>query len=180
MTTQLTDAQRAVLAPACEREDRCIYPITAPLRGGAVGNVCKSLLTRGLIEAVPATDAHTVWSHTEDGTPLTLAATAEGRRALGGGPAEEVAEGVGESAIGHPQREFDQSRNPAAKPASRQGLLLTLLRSPEGATIAQMTEATGWQPHSVRGALSGVIGKKLGLTVVSEKAPERGRVYRLG
>jgi hypothetical protein len=43
-----------------------------------------------------------------------------------------------------------------------------------------MTEATGWQAHSVRGALSGIIAKKLGLKVVSEKLPERGRVYRIG
>jgi hypothetical protein len=43
-----------------------------------------------------------------------------------------------------------------------------------------MTEATGWQAHSVRGALSGIIGKKLGLKVVSEKLADRGRVYRLG
>jgi hypothetical protein len=43
-----------------------------------------------------------------------------------------------------------------------------------------MTEATGWQAHSVRGALSGIIGKKLGLKVESEKLADRGRVYRLG
>ena len=49
-----------------------------------------------------------------------------------------------------------------------------------GITVADMTKATGWQAHSVRGALSGTIAKKLGLKVVSEKLADRGRVYRLG
>ena len=50
------------------------------------------------------------------------------------------------------------------------GLLIRLLRQPEGATLAAMVTATGWQTHSVRGAMAGAIKKKLGLTVVSEKA----------
>ncbi len=50
------------------------------------------------------------------------------------------------------------------------GLLIRLLRQPEGATLAAMVTATGWQAHSVRGAMAGAIKKKLGLTVVSEKA----------
>jgi hypothetical protein len=54
-----------------------------------------------------------------------------------------------------------------------------LLRRPEGATIDDMAEATGWQPHSIRGALSGVIGKKLGLKVTSEKLPGRARTYKV-
>lgn len=57
--------------------------------------------------------------------------------------------------------------------------VLELLNRPEGATIAEIVEATGWQSHTVRGALSGMITKKLGQTIVSEKVPERGRVYRI-
>jgi predicted ArsR family transcriptional regulator len=57
--------------------------------------------------------------------------------------------------------------------------VLGLLARPEGATIADLAEATGWQTHTVRGALSGMITKKLGQTVVSEKVPDRGRVYRI-
>ena len=57
-------------------------------------------------------------------------------------------------------------------------ILLELLRKPEGTHIAEMSSKTGWQAHSVRGALSGAIGKKLGLKVSSEKT-EQGRVYRL-
>ena len=54
-----------------------------------------------------------------------------------------------------------------------------MLKRPEGATIAQVVEATGWQPHTVRGALAGALKKRLGLEVTSEKVAERGRVYRI-
>ena len=56
--------------------------------------------------------------------------------------------------------------------------LMTLLRRPEGARIAELCTATGWQAHSVRGAIAGTVKKKLGLTVSSD-ASEAGRVYRM-
>ena len=54
-----------------------------------------------------------------------------------------------------------------------------MLQRPEGATIAEVVEATGWQPHTVRGALAGALKKRLGLTIGSEKVEGRGRVYRI-
>jgi len=56
--------------------------------------------------------------------------------------------------------------------------LIALLRRRQGATLAELVAATGWQAHSVRGALSGTLKKKLGLAVTSEAA-EGGRLYRL-
>ena len=53
-----------------------------------------------------------------------------------------------------------------------------MLRRKEGATIAQIVAATGWQPHTVRGAFAGALKKKLGLTVTSEKVEGGERVYR--
>jgi hypothetical protein len=170
MIIQLTDAQRSILEPACSRDDLCIYPVTAELKGGAVGNVCRSLLKRGLIEEVPATNERTVWRHGDTG-PVTLRATLLGRQAINGEAPAQPSGTVAHSPTPAP---------PVGRTPSRQDLLLGLLRRQEGATIAQMAEATGWRSHSVRGALSGIIGKKLGLTVVSEKLPERGRVYRIG
>ncbi|HEV7442710.1 MAG TPA: DUF3489 domain-containing protein [Steroidobacteraceae bacterium] len=61
---------------------------------------------------------------------------------------------------------------------SKQDHVLGLLRAPSGATIETITQATGWQAHSVRGFLAGVVRKKLGLTLQSEKS-DGERVYRI-
>jgi Protein of unknown function (DUF3489) len=65
------------------------------------------------------------------------------------------------------------------RPATKLAQVLALLQGEAGATIAELAEATGWQVHSVRGALSGMIAKKLGHTVASEKVDGRGRVYSI-
>lgn len=58
------------------------------------------------------------------------------------------------------------------------GTLAALLQGSGGATLAQLAEATGWQPHSVRGAMAGALRKKHGLIIISEKV-EGTRVYRV-
>lgn len=62
---------------------------------------------------------------------------------------------------------------------SKQALVIAMLKRPEGATITQICEATGWQQHTVRGTFSGAIKKKLGLTITSYKLGGAGRVYRI-
>ena len=68
-----------------------------------------------------------------------------------------------------------------AKPATRDGSktakILDLLRRTGGVTAKELIKATGWQPHSVRGFLSGTVGKKMGLTVESAKREDGERVY---
>lgn len=64
-----------------------------------------------------------------------------------------------------------------AKP-SKIEIVITLLSRPEGASLAVLSEATGWQAHSVRGALSGALKARRGLTITSEKT-EAGRLYRI-
>ena len=61
---------------------------------------------------------------------------------------------------------------------SKQAQLIALLQRPSGGTLAQMTSLTGWQPHSVRGVISGVLRKRLGLTVSSE-VQDGSRIYRI-
>ena len=65
-----------------------------------------------------------------------------------------------------------------AKPASKQGEVIAMLRRPEGATLDEVASAMGWQRHTVRGLFSGTLKKKLGLTLASAQE-ERGRVYRI-
>jgi len=74
-----------------------------------------------------------------------------------------------------------QNRPPTpqkARAGTKQVRIIAMLRTPSGATIDAMAQATGWQPHSVRGFLAGVIRKKLGLHLGSEPA-ENGRIYRI-
>lgn len=64
-------------------------------------------------------------------------------------------------------------------PTTKLAALIGLLSTPAGATLAQMTSLTGWQEHSVRGVMSGMIKKKLGRSIVSKKVGDE-RVYRIG
>jgi len=65
-----------------------------------------------------------------------------------------------------------------AEPGSKQSRVIAMLQSPAGATIAAMMQATGWQQHSVRGFLAGVVRKRLKLKLGSKKV-DGTRVYRV-
>ncbi|WP_347269106.1 DUF3489 domain-containing protein [Paracoccus sp. (in: a-proteobacteria)] len=72
----------------------------------------------------------------------------------------------------------DVAPAPKTRAGTKQAQLIAMLRRPEGATIAQIVEATNWLPHTARGFFAGALKKKLGLIVTSEKI-EGTRVYRL-
>ena len=114
-----------------------------------------SLIKRGYLISIPRT-----------GQPSLLAITQAGREATGQPVAPALLLTPLPSALA------------AAPVASKTTTLRALLERPVGATVPQMTEATGWLPHSVRGFIAGTLKKKLGLTVTSDKS-EAGRVYRI-
>ena len=66
-----------------------------------------------------------------------------------------------------------------AAPKTKLSQLESMLRRKDGATIAQIATTLGWQPHSVRGAISGSLKKKQGLTIASEKTEDGRHVYRI-
>lgn len=68
---------------------------------------------------------------------------------------------------------------PAARPGTKTALAIDLMRRPGGASIGELRDATGWKAHTVRGAIAGAISRRLGLKVVSEKAEDQPRRYRI-
>jgi hypothetical protein len=76
------------------------------------------------------------------------------------------------------QGTVDPRGNKKAEPGSKQSRVIAMLQSPAGATIAAMMQATGWQQHSVRGFLAGVVRKRLKLKLGSKKV-DGTRVYRV-
>jgi hypothetical protein len=72
----------------------------------------------------------------------------------------------------------EKVRARSSRSGTKQEAVLALLRQPMGATIAAMTKATGWQPHSVRGFLAGVVQKRLKLKLGSTKV-DGVRAYRI-
>jgi hypothetical protein len=89
-------------------------------------------------------------------------------------PAVYVATATGLQAIGIT---FQAPR--AKREGTKQAVLIELLTRAEGATLPHMIEATGWQVHTVRGAMAGAFKKKLGLEITSEKQPGADRIYRI-
>jgi len=74
--------------------------------------------------------------------------------------------------------EKTKSSNPDNGSSSKQEAVLSMLRHAKGTTVAAIMEATGWQPHSVRGFFAGVVKKKLRLKLASEKVGKQ-RIYRI-
>ena len=185
---QLSDTQALILSAAAQRPERIALPLPESLRGGAAAKVVGALLAKGLLQEVDADmrKGEPMWRETGDGHGTTLVATDAGLAAIGIEP--DDANTAPTSANDTPSNApaTDTATKPEAAPKARtpregtkQATLIAMLRAPEGATIEELTAATGWQSHTVRGAMAGALKKKLGLEVTSEKLEGRGRVYKL-
>ncbi|MDH3770673.1 MAG: DUF3489 domain-containing protein [Nitrospirota bacterium] len=147
---KLSDTQRAILATAAQRDDLSVLPLpeTIKLKGGALKQVMDSLSKRGLIRVVQ-TD------------PDRIVITSEGVAAI-------------EPETTDAPEPKDTATKPAPRAGTKQALLIDMLKRPEGATVEQIAAATGWQRHTIRGAISGALKKKLGLNVEATRTREVG------
>jgi hypothetical protein len=78
-----------------------------------------------------------------------------------------------------PKKKAPKSSRNDAREGSKTATILDLLKRPDGATAKELLKATNWQPHSLRGFLSGIVGKKMGLTVASTKGEDGERSYSI-
>ncbi len=87
--------------------------------------------------------------------------------------------GVRQAAKKAPRSARPRNTDTPARSGTKQAILIELLSHPKGVTITDLEKAIGWQAHSIRGAISGGLKRKLGLNVTSERVEGRGRVYRI-
>jgi hypothetical protein len=198
-TTQLTPTQQAILARAAQASDGKIDWFPDHIKGGARQKVLDGMFNRALItpdgegwcvaaegyDALglkrPSVNARRV-SKFEANLDAVIANAEAAQDAPDATAALQTTDGELEADVAACEAQW--AKDPAqAKPRTRanskQAQVIAMLQRPEGATIAQLCEATGWQAHTVRGTLAGALKKKLGLTVVSEKVEGGERVYRI-
>lgn len=199
-TTKLTDAQRVILAAAGARESGLVLPLPNSLGNnrGTLGVVLKSLLSRGLVTERTILPDEEVWRETAELGRTTLVISADGLQLIGIEPTGQVIEHDVPGSSGDESSSISPNQGSTAelgantstpepnasgavlpKDGTKLGAMIAALRKPEGVTISELMQATGWQAHSVRGAMSGNLKKKLNLELTSEVIENRGRVYRI-
>jgi hypothetical protein len=200
--TKLTDTQTVILSAASQRHDGAVLPLPDALRikGGAVHKVLGSITARGLIapQGIPRGDdppplritragLEAIGVQTEDDAPEGATPGHGGARSADAGveavdaPAPASGADGATTPVGRrakakvaKQAKAASADKPAQRAGTKQALLIDLLRRPEGATVEQIAEATGWQKHTIRGAISGALKKKLGFTVEATRLREVG------
>ena len=169
--TKLTETQTIILTAGAQRPENIALPLPKGLAGAAAKMAVNRMVALGWLQEVDANirRGEPLWRETGDGHGTTLMVTDAGLAAIGIEP---------EPTLQVPVKAAEPGR-PTPRAGTKHALLIALLQAPAGATMEAIIAATGWQAHSARGAMSGALGKKLGLTVTSAKEDGRGRVYRL-
>jgi predicted ArsR family transcriptional regulator len=198
--TRLSDTQLVILSAAAQRADLSVQPLPddLTLKGGALKKVMESLRNRGLIRVlggdgepervvITSEGMAAIGVETEDDAPgaATLphtipTAADSGVEAVNAPAPPTGADGAATSAKSKAKAKSAKQGKaaPAEKPTPRAGTkqakMIELLKRPEGATVEQIAEVTGWQNHTIRGAISGALKKKLGLIVEATRTREVG------
>ena len=174
MNVNLTATQTTILKTAAARPDGNIEPLPTNLRGGARTAVIDGLLARDLITKFQRPD-HVGYYLTD----AAYAAVGRKRKV----PAPVTPDPETEAAVSAAEAKWAQEKHEAAKPRTRenskQAAVVQMLLRPDGTTIRQIMESTGWQAHTVRGTFAGALKKKLGLNIVSAKDATGERLYRI-
>ena len=188
---KLTDTQSTILSRAATRPDNLAMPLPEGLAGAAAKMVVAKMIQRDWLEEVDANlrRGEPLWRETGDGHGTTLIATEAGLAAIGIEPVVattmtnlrkaklKLALAPKETAETSP--DADAPKPVAIRAGTKQAQIIALLQRPEGASISEIVEATGWLSHSARGLISGGLKKKLGLPITVQKLDQRGTVYRL-
>ncbi|CAM5388584.1 hypothetical protein TMEC54S_02390 [Thauera mechernichensis] len=171
MTTQtkLTDTQTAILKTAAGRPDGNIEPLPATLRGGARTKVIEGLLAKGLVAG--ANGHHLL-------TDAGYAAVGKRRPISKGVQKMGAPDALTKREVTHVLQKLEATSR-TIRPGTKLAAIIDAMRHPGGATIAQMMAGTGWQAHTVRGAISGMVRKRLGYEVITEKGVDGQRTYRI-
>ena len=174
--TKLTDTQTIILTAGAQRAGNLAMPLPKGLHGAAAKMAVTKMISHGWLQEVDANlrRGEPLWRETGYGHGTTLVVTNAGLLAIGVAPV--VAQTM--TAVREHAAEASVPKPPTQRAGTKQAMLIALLQAPEGATMDAIITATGWQAHTARGAMSGALGRKLGLVVTSAKEEDRGRVYR--
>ena len=172
MTIALNPNQQAILEHAVQHSGGKIAWFPEHIKGGARAKVLEGLFKRAMI--TPYGDDWIVAAEGYDALGLPRPGVLAATNAMDD-PALEADVASAEASWQQPP----QDKPVRTRADSKQALVIDLLQRPEGATIAQIMEATGWQQHTVRGTLAGTLKKRLGLTITSSKQAGGQRVYRI-
>lgn len=174
---KLTETQTLILSAGAQRPENIALPLPKGLAGAAAKMAVNRMIDHGWLQEVDANlrRGEPLWRETGDGHGTTLVVTNAGLLAIG---IEPVAART-RTAIQNGAAETPEPKSPTQRTGTKQAMLIALLQQPAGATMDEIVAATGWLAHTARGAMSGALGKKLGLVVKSVKEADRGRVYRI-
>lgn len=179
MPKTLPDLQRVLIANAAKRPGLRLLPVPKSLtkNAGTIAASIKSMLAAGLIKTIPAEREDVLWSSAKADERLALVVTAAGLAAIGiEDPTEIVKATARKPAMAkRPVRLTTTSPKAGTKLAT----LIDMLSHKDGATLAEIAKVTEWQHHSIRGAISGALKKKLALSITSDVIEDRGRAYRI-